>query len=126
MTLPFIVGADARERKVEATVSDVRRVLGEMRALSGPEGSLRLLWCPNVRADVFGLTSLRGGQLKVEDGLVRPGTTEEMVFEKVALDAEAVVQKGCFSRMGDPPEWAPLDDEGDLKFIDAVIAQRAQ
>jgi len=122
LTLPFIVGADARARNELARPEDVFRILTEIQSFNGSDGSLKLTWCPDRRALVICLSSFRRGGFTIDGALVTAGTTAERVLHDLVQVSEARVKDGDFSRVGDPPEWASFELE-DIEFIDSVIGR---
>jgi hypothetical protein len=126
LTLPFLVGADARARNTPAALGDVRRLLDKIRKFRSADGSLVLRWCPNRGAPVVGVEPFGDRQLRVDDTLkAKWGTNEEKIFEELAQVSEMRVKDGGFSRVGDPPEaqWVAFDRD-DLEFIDSVIGRQ--
>lgn len=124
LTLPFIVGADARARGTSAKPEDVRRILKEIQGYESPKGSVVVRWCPHRAALVFGAFPFGCGRLEIDPALVQGRTTETQLLEQLAQVAETRVQAGDFSRVGIPATWAPFQHH-DLEFVDRVIAMRA-
>jgi len=120
LTLPFIVGADARARNSPAKPEDARRLLDEMRVFDSPEGAPVLKWCPDRRVLVIGMNLFSHGRLTIDDSLTNDGPKEGKILEELAQVSAMRVRDGEFSILGEPPAWAPFDTD-DLDFIDSVI-----
>jgi len=121
LTLPFIVGADARARQTGPTSDDVGRLAAEIRAFDDPCQLLIVRWCTWRLAPVIGPYQFRGGGVEIDDQLLEGGVTEERFWDALVRDAKVRVAAGDFSRIGHPPRWAPFSKE-DLEFIDSVSA----
>lgn len=126
LTLPFLVGADARARDGIASSADVRRILAEMLSYRDPRCSLIILWCPNRGAPVLGVHGVGGLRLMIADSLKEKwGKNEEKIVEELIQVSERVIRQGHFSRIGDAPnaEWSSFD-RSDLEFIDSLIGEK--
>lgn len=123
LTVPLIVGADARYRGASPAVEDVSRLLKEMRQHRVPGGCIRVMQCPDLRAPVVNVSRYGKVPFVIDESVTKEKSQEE-ALRLLVEDAEYRVGRGEFSRVGDWPayRWAVLQPE-DLEFIDRVIEQ---
>lgn len=121
LTLPFIVGAEARWQKREATAADVQRLADEISAFDAPQTLIVVHLCTWRLAPVIGPYSSRQGGVHIDERLLDGGVSEERFWDALVRDAGSRVASGEFSRIGSPPRWAPFTDD-DTVFIDSAIS----
>lgn len=120
LTVPFLVGADARDRGVPADPKDAERIVTEISNYRSPGVALRIVNCPDLRVPVVGTECSASSKLYIHLP-EKWGKEEDQILRTLASDAAALVKRGLFSRLGGYPNqrWDILQCE-DITFIDRV------
>jgi hypothetical protein len=119
LTLPFLIGADARSRGVDAKPDDVRPMLDEIATFVPARGFLMVRWCPWLSEPVFGLFAGKSGPLEFQAELFGDEGSADKLLEEIARNAEILVSHQCFSKSL-AGKWSAFTEK-DLNFIDSIL-----
>jgi hypothetical protein len=120
LTLPFIVGADARRMASSPSPADVKRLLDEMTSYESHGSILVVRWCFLRSTYVFGLIPSAGGRLQIDPQIADTESKIQRVLNEISKSSESLVGARLYSRYGNPARWSDFTDD-ELKFIDSVI-----
>jgi hypothetical protein len=120
LTVPLLVGADARDCGVPADPKDAERIVAEIRDYRSPGFAVRIVNCPDLRVPVVGTERSESSKVRI-DLPEKWGREEEQILRALASDAAGLVKQGFFSRIGGYPNqrWDKLQPE-DITLIDHV------
>ena len=121
LTLPFIVGADAIRRGVDAVPEDVKPIFDEICHHNRPNSLICIGPCPTLGVPAISVHTLprTGIQVSLDETW---GANDDEKLQNFATDAEHHVRAGRFSRVGHYPNrrWDGFQPE-DYEFIRSVI-----
>jgi len=132
-TLPFLVGARARWRKmINVTEDDARVLLDEIFNHPIKNFIIQIILCPNLGVPVFGLykETIPGKLFKStitdlpsvfvrQDLIYKWGSSVEDVFNGILDEVKQPIQEGLFSRTLSKT-WTPFSKE-ELERIDRLL-----
>jgi hypothetical protein len=122
LSLPFIVGAQARYKKIDARSIDASDLIREIFAKSRSGYILSLTLCPTLKVPVIGAQAyFTDIHIDLDKSW---GVNDGEKLAEVARRAQEMVDSGRFSRVGTYPNqtWGDFQ-EHEFEFIDSVIAE---
>ena len=121
LTLPFIAGADAISRGLPPVSGNAARIVSEIYSHHIPDHLVWIGVCSDLRVPVIGVHPFpkSGVQIDLSDKF---GASDEEKLRSLAEDAQAMINAGKFSRVGDYPnqQWAPFQPH-EIEFINSII-----
>ena len=121
LTLPFIAGADAISRGLPPVSGNAERILSAICSHTIPNHLIWIRVCPDLRAPVIGVypSAKPGIQIDLDEKF---GKNRKEKLRLFAEDAQAMINAGKFSRIGDYPnqQWGSFQPK-EIEFINSII-----
>lgn len=121
LTLPFIAGADAISRGFPPVSGNAARIVSEICSHNIPNHLVWIGVCPDLRVPVIGVHPFPKSGVQIDLG-DKFGASDGEKLRSLAEDAQAMINAGKFSRVGDYPnqQWAPFQPQ-EIEFINSII-----
>jgi hypothetical protein len=121
LTLPFIAGADAISRGFPPVSGNAGRIVSEICSRNIPNHLVWIRVCPDLGVPVIGVHRFPKSGVQIDLG-DKFGASDEEKLRSLAEDAQAMINAGKFSRVGDYPnqQWAPFQPQ-EIEFINSII-----
>ena len=121
LTLPFIAGADAISRGLPPVSGNAECILSAICSHTIPNHLIWIRICPDLRVPVIGAYPFIKSGIQI-DLDKRFGANDEERLRTLAQDAQAMINAGKFSRIGDYPNqrWG-LFQPKEIEFINSIV-----